>query len=249
LSLKHDGDLLGRLKSSVAPLKSGQWAFRHHYIYTQLFDEALEDGVDDEEMSWLRDVSSALSVNSYPIHEGKIRERLWEFMADGSVTEEEEASVEELLRVCGIPHNALQSARHALRQFVMARPIQEGQLPTVESFVNLQRDEVCHHLTEGSLLEKKILKTYTVNGQRHKEEGLTVSKSGQIYITSKRILIVGDGTMSIPHTKILDAEIDPDNEVILITKDGRQKPLFLRVPDLIYTGILLESVSAAQAQD
>lgn len=90
---------------------------------------------------------------------------------------------------------------------------------------------------------KKILRTYTIDGEKHKEEGLSISKEGSIYITSRRVLIVGDGTTSIPHSKILDAEIDPDNDVISITKDGRQKPLFLRVPDLIYTGILLEAVS------
>ena len=122
-------------------------------------------------------------------------------------------------------------------------PIQEGNLTTVEADIKLQRGEICHHQTSGAILEKRVLRTYTVNRERYKEEGLTVSKEGRIYITSKRLLIVGDGTSSIPHLKVLETEIDPDNQVISITKDGRQKPLFLRVPDLIYTGILLEAVS------
>jgi hypothetical protein len=136
-----------------------------------------------------------------------------------------------------------------LHQFVAARSIQDGNLPSIASDISLQKGEYCHHQTSGSLLEKKIMRTYTIDGEKYKEEALTVSKDGRIYITSKRVLIVGDGTTSIPHSKILDAEIDPDNDVISITKDGRQKPLFLRVPDLIYTGILLEAVSTAPDVD
>src|SRR5678816_2516911 len=164
-------------------------------------------------------------------------------MSDGDITEEEEAAIEELLAICGVSKTAVSREMSAVRQFIQARPLQEGHIPTIEAAINLQRGEVCHHHTNGSLLEKKVLRTYTVDGERHKDEGLTISKTGEIYITSKRVLIVGDGTTTIEHTKILDTEIDADNEVISITKDGRQKPLFLRVPDLIYTGILLEEVS------
>jgi hypothetical protein len=243
LKPRADEQLLMELRASVAVLKKPAWAFRHRYIYAQLFDQALEDGIDDEEMAWLNQVSDILGVKAYLIHEAKIKERMWGSMADSSVTEAEEGAIKALLQVCGVPEDALKPEMYALQQFIAARPVQEGNLPTVETDINLQRGEVCHHQTSGSILEKRVLRTYTVNRERYKEEGLTVSKSGQIFITSKRILIVGDGTSSIPHSKILETEIDPDNQVISITKDGRQKPLFLRVPDLIYTGILLEAVS------
>jgi hypothetical protein len=61
------------------------------------------------------------------------------------------------------------------------------------------------------------------------------------------VLIVGGGTSSIPHDKTLELEIEPDNDVISVTKDGRQKPLFLRTSELIYTGILLEAISTKPA--
>jgi len=249
LTPTYDRELLQRLQSTVGLIDKREWGGRHRYIYTQLFDRALEDGIDDSEMTWLRDLSELFGINTSPIHEAKLKERLWEYMGDGDITEEEEAAIGELLTVCGVPKTALDREMSAMRQFIQARPLRQGQLPTAETSLNLQRGEVCHHHTKGSLLEKKVLRTYTIDGERHKEEGLTVSKTGEIYITSKRVLIVGDGTSTIPHAKILDTEIDPDNEVISITKDGRQKPLFLRVPDLIYTGILLEAVSKDAAED
>jgi len=76
-----------------------------------------------------------------------------------------------------------------------------------------------------------------------KEQELKPIKEGSIYITSKRILMVGDGTSSIPHEKILEAEINQDEKTVSIIKDGRQKPLYLHAADAIYCGLLIERLS------
>ena len=62
-------------------------------------------------------------------------------------------------------------------------------------------------------------------------------------ITSKRILMVGEGTSNGPHEKVLDVEIDHDQNLITLIKDGRQKPLYIRVTDTIYSGILMNQLS------
>jgi hypothetical protein len=249
LTTTEDLEKLKELRTSFVGLSKTEWEGRHRFIYSRLFEVALEDGIDASEMALLKEVSKILWVNPHLVHEAKIKERMWECMADGTVTKEEEGAINQLLEICEIPADKLKAETSALQQFVAVRPIQHGNLPSIESDISLQRGELCHHQTSGSLLEKKILRSYTVDGEKHKEEGLTVNKEGRIYITSKRVLIVGDGTTSIPHSKILDAEIDPDNDVISITKDGRQKPLFLRVPDLIYTGVVLEAASTSPDLD
>ena len=96
----------------------------------------------------------------------------------------------------------------------------------VDVQIKLRRGESCHHVSRGALLKKL------------KREGLVVDKEGELYLTSKRILIVGDGTTSIPHDKVLDVEVDHDEKVVQIIKDGRQQPIYLRVPDVVYTGQL-----------
>jgi hypothetical protein len=203
--------------------------------------------MDTEEMSWLKQVSAVLGVDAPPIHEAKIKERMWGAIADGTVTDEEEATIHELLAICELPADRFQKETSALRQFIAARPIQNGKLPFVDAGVSLQGDELCHHQTSGCLLEKKVISD---SGGEQGQEGerLTVSQEGKIYITSKRVLVVGEETTSIPHERILDAEIDPDNNVISIIKDSRKEPLLLRVQDLIYTGILLEAIAATTSR-
>lgn len=52
--------------------------------------------------------------------------------------------------------------------------------------------------------------------------------------------MVGDGTTSIPFEKILDVEVDVDDQRIAVTKDGRQTPYYLTAVDPIYTGAVSE---------
>lgn len=48
-----------------------------------------------------------------------------------------------------------------------------------------------------------------------------------------------------PHQKVLDVEINQDEKLIEIVKDGRQKPVYIKVPDAVYAGMLIEMLSEA----
>ena len=135
----------------------------------------------------------------------------------------------------------------AIRQFIQSRTL-EAQGPTkVPVSINLQKNETCFHKTQGALVEFKTDRIYTVAGERHKEQSLKPVRTGDVYVTSKRVLIVGDGTSSIPHAKIMEIDIDVDERLVTITKDGRQKPLLLSVPDAIYSAKLIEYLSKGSA--
>jgi hypothetical protein len=164
-------------------------------------------------------------------------------MADDTVTNDEEHAIHDLLKGLDLSWSDFPVERDAFDQFIRGRTIRAGKLPVIEAGINLQRNEVCHHKTHGALLEKKVARTYTIDGQRYKDEALAAIKEGDIYITSKRMLIVADGTSSIPHEKVLDVEIDADQSLVTLVKDGRQKPLYLQAADAIYTGILIEHLS------
>ncbi|MBI4472272.1 MAG: DUF4236 domain-containing protein [Acidobacteria bacterium] len=242
-----DRSHLRRIQESCASIKASQWQSRHQFIYGEIFQSALEDGIDESERQWLSEVSAVLSIgNREHIHAEILRPILWQIMADSAVTEEEERLVAELLDSASISREAIPEEWDALQQFIRARKIEAGELPALEAGINLQRNEVCHHMTRGAFLDKKTIRSYTHLGQKYKEEGLVESKSGDIYVTSKRILMVADGTSSIPHEKVLDVEIDHDEKLITLVKDGRQKPVYIKVPDAIYTGKLIEILSGSE---
>jgi hypothetical protein len=203
----------------------------------------LHDGLDEEELSWLDSIAKVIRIKSVATAQLEVvRPLMWELMADGEVDRDEELLIGQVLKRLNISKSDLSEEWDALEQFIRGRDLKD-QLPTVEVEIPLQRNEVCHHATTGSFMEMKTTRTYTVDGERMKDQELKPIKKGAIYITSKRILMVGDGTSSIPHEKILEAEIDQDEKTVSIIKDGRQKPLYLHAADAIYCGLLIERLS------
>jgi hypothetical protein len=243
-----DESLITSIQQHLAssPFALREWQARHAEVYAGVFAEALGDGVDAAEQRWLDTVEHALAVeDSKAARTTVLRAEMWSMMADGEVTEEEERLLDRLLTDAGLTRSDLSEEFTALDEFVRGRRLREDGLPTLDPGIRLQKGEVCHHQTTGALLERKVLRSYTRDGQRFKDEGLVRTREGDVYITSKRILLVGDGTSSIPHKKILDIEIHHDQKLIEMTKDGRQKPLLLTTPDAIYSGLLIEVISEA----
>jgi hypothetical protein len=241
-----DQKLMDEIAQSIksSQYDAGIWVKRHEEVYSGVLLDALADGINENEKEWVDNVARALQIRDQAtVDTAVLQSVLWSLMADNCVTKEEEKLVEQLIQAVGLSADDLSVELGVMDQFVRGREARESGPPVIDPGINLQKNEQCHHHAKGALLEKKVLRSYTRGGQRFKEEGLQVVKEGDIYITSKRILVVSDGTSSIPHEKILDVEVDADDRCIEITKDGRQKPLYIRVPDVIYAGMLIELLS------
>lgn len=248
LTARPDEGLLSQISASLvsSPFTPSEWQARHQQIYRGVFADSVADGLDEEERRWLASVAATLDIqDEKAIRTEVLRVLLWRLMMDGCVTVEEERFAERVIGEAGLSREDLSDEIAVMDEFIRARQIRESGLPVIEAGMNLQRGEVCHHATRGAFLDRKILRSYTRNGQKYKEEGLVVQKEGDIYITSKRILIVADGTSGIPHQKIMDIEINQDEKLIEIVKDGRQKPVYIRAPDAVYSGAVIEVLSNA----
>jgi tellurite resistance protein len=239
-----DASLLSEIQEIKTALPDlAKWKERHRYIYARTLRAALKDGISQAELAWLKTLSDTFEVDSAAIHVDAVRPLFWEAMADGEVSPEEQKLLTEISAILGVPKEKFSNEWAALNEFIRGQEALDRGLPVAQAPINLQKNEICHHVTKGAFLESKVLRSYVSAGERIKEEGLVTSKEGDIYITSKRLLIVGDGTSSIPHEKVLEVEIDADQHMITLTKDGRQKPIYLKADDAIYCGILLEHLS------
>lgn len=234
------------LRKSLAPLPPELEA-RHDGVYASAVLRALAEREKTGQLSaWPGRVADAfgLALEHQRAAELDLFKRLvWTALADQVVTSEEQQALEQVRTWLAIDSAAIEDESRALNEHLRAQALERDLLPTVDSPVKLQKGEVCHHHTSGALLDRKVVRSSVVAGRRHKEEALVVAREGDVYVTSKRLLVVGDGTSAIPHTAVLDVEIDYDERLITITKDGRQKPLHLRVPDPLYTGKLIEVLS------
>lgn len=234
------------LRKTLAPLPPELEA-RHDGVYVSAVLRAIAEREQTGQPSaWPGRVADAfgLAPDRQRATELDLFKRLvWTVVADQIVTPEEQQALEQVRTWLAIDSAAIEDESLAMNEHLRAQALERDLLPTVDSSAKLQKGEVCHHHTSGALLDRKIVRSSVVAGRRHKEEALVVAREGDVYVTSKRLLVVGDGTSTIPHTAVLDVEIDYDERLITITKDGRQKPLYLRVPDPLYTGKLIEVLS------
>jgi len=104
-------------------------------------------------------------------------------------------------------------------------------LAPVEADIRLKRHEVCYHVTAGRILVQRVLKRRRRRGIKHKFVGLHCQREGRLYLTERRLLVLGDGSYEIRLNKILELESEPQQNLIGLNIDGRKSSLFLSVPD------------------
>ncbi len=247
-NLKAYLDLVNQIAGSKDPsvLSATHAARRKHKFRLEHVQAAQEGAYKDVVAKSIVDSTAGSDATAFPRRvaqalglaeeEGQrlrvdaLKELTWTMLADRRLTAEEEDILRHGQARLGIVDEAIREELAAIEEFRRARELEEAPLPVVESDINLQKGELCHHRTRGALLEER-------------KAGFITMCEGKVYITSKRILVVGDGTQTIPQGKVLDVEVDYDEKLIAITKDGRQKPLYLSVTDPIFSARLIERVS------
>jgi hypothetical protein len=158
---------------------------------------------------------------------------------DKILTKEEEGDIFRIKDILSLGENDVAEELETLNLLKEARKTEEGNLNPINVNFSLSKDEVCYHQTRGRVVKEKILRSYQEQGVRHNIKGLVTEKEGDLYLTSQRIIIVGEGVYNIKLEKIFDIETDIDKNAISMDIDGRKSSLILTVPDsLIFSAKL-----------
>jgi len=220
---------------AAAPLSEEERAFERRRVYHALLKAAIADGrVDEAEAKQLEAVATALALDAGFLAEARhaaYHEAFLEAVADHELTPEEEQGLAATREQLGIAPEAIQAERATLTALRALREIRQGQLPRVACSQRLRKGEVCHYQGEARLLARRVLRRRQREGRKVVVRGLVVKKEGTLFITDRRLLLVHTGTTSIPFAKLLDLEVDPERNLLTLTKDGAVHPIFLSVPD------------------
>lgn len=166
-----------------------------------------------------------------------------EATADHDLTVAEEAALERVRAAFDLSDGDLEEDLLLLERLRELRAIRGGALPRVEVATKLRSREVCHLQSEGRLLKKRLLRSFSRNRQRYKVRGFVIDKAGTLLVTSKRILLVHEGTTSIALDKIVDLEVDEDRQLLTLTRDGLVTPSYLTTPDALKAGAVIAALA------
>lgn len=230
LTRKSLSELVSRSKAEPADI-----AYHTRRGYLELMYAVVADGrVEDVELERLSLLEAQFDLEAQFISKARVagfRKVYLEAVADHDLTESEERTLDHVRRRLGISEEDIPDELATVEQLSEVRRIRGGNLPEIVTTRKLQRGEVCHFEGPARLLKRAALRTFRQNGRRYKVEGLVIDKEGDLLITSKRLLFVHEGTFSVAHTKVLEVELNLDQNLLSITRDGAQKPVLITTPD------------------
>src|ERR1035437_1963971 len=223
-------------------------------IYKKSYDEVISDGnIDKSEEEFLEKLKENLRLPTIVVekisNESKqalMQMKFNEIVADGKISPTKWEELTTLAKNLDDTVTLDEKTKAKVEKLKLHWLIENGELPVKEVPINLQKDERCYFTSSSDWLEHRtVTKRINYGGptarikimkgiyyragsmgvQRITSEELQIIDSGQLYITNKRIIFVGNKKNSnIQFGKILS--INPYSDGVGIEKDSGKSPIF-----------------------
>lgn len=172
------------------------------------------------------------------------RHLVWHLLADDRLTDERERTLLALKNALGLSDEQASRELKAIADFRRLRGISRFSLPQSECRIPLKFQEACYHQTTGNAVKQNVEKTKGADGSSRPTVRWTEREALDLFITSKRLVLVGRRSKEVPQSKIYDLELDADTNILTIGTEERKNPIQVRVADPIYTAALLDMMSS-----
>ena len=220
--------------------------FEERTYLALLEDAAASDASDPRAFERLAEVDGLVGLDPAFRHRARLdvysRAHV-EAVSDHDLTEAEERALDRVRAAFELTDEELADELSLLDRLLELRAIRDGDLPVVDSTVKLTSREVCHLESEGRLLKRRLLRSFSRDGQRYKVRGYVIDKEGTLVVTGRRVALVHQGVTSFPIGKILDVEVDHDRGLLILTRDNVATPTCLTTPDALRAGAIVAALT------
>lgn len=224
-------------------------------IYKKEISKVLSDhNLSSEEREFLEKLRSNLRMSetfAEKIYSSSAQELvnkvIKKSIADGRLSPDEENEIIEISKNLGVSLSLSEQTKQDLDYYRYVWLIENGEIPSIEVDIKLQKDEECYFYEDcswnelrkttkivnygGIHLNYKIVKgvnlkfgstaVFPISTEEYKQIDV-----GTIYITNKRLIFMGpSGNKTINFNKILDVRLFPNE--LLIEKDSGKSPLLI----------------------
>ncbi len=253
---------MGFLQKLIDGYRHGQEHKTKRRQFLESVTRSISDGtLTEEEMRFLQDECAKLGLEEADLK--RIRVQIYDrafaiTKADGKITHSEEAELEKVRQLLGIPASELTHTDKEFRRLRLIAEIQNGNLPVAQApNVVLQREETAHWVEPGEILEERVISrrykggshglsfrickgvSYRVGSHRGHivaKRAVVPISTGELVLTSKRAIFRGNAkSFNIRLDKILHVEFYRDG--IQITDSGG-KPKVVRFSSAANTDLV-----------
>jgi hypothetical protein len=241
------------------------------HVFERTMRDALSDGTfTEQEKARLEATSKALGMSDVQTKRlydtaavGAVQAAFTSAIADRRYAKDEEARVIALAKSLGVTIKHDESTAALVTRFRLMGQIEDGNLPSIDVPILLQRGEVghvsctaAHHEIKtitrrinysGPTASFKVMKGVrwrvgSIAVEKVKADVMTQLDTGNLYVTSKRVFF--DGTkknISIPFRKITKFTVFKDG--LQIEKEAGNDPYFLGASDWELAGACLDAAA------
>ncbi len=168
-------------------------------------------------------------------------------VADHQLTEEEEQALRSLADRLDLDEDLIDEELQTLEILALLRRELERPLEAVDADVRLKQGETCYFAGRGRQLVARIQQQFQRNNIQYKEIGYETDIDGQIYLTDRRILLVGEGSRSYRIGRVLDEELSLEDNTVRLTLENRKNPVILTLPNAPVFAARLQKLLAEAA--
>lgn len=215
--------------------------------YRTLLEKAVTDGADDpgvfERLAELETLAGLDPAFGRQARLDAYSRAHVEAVSDHDLTEAEEQALDRARTALGLSDEDVADELALIDRLRELRAIRGGDLPVVDAAAKLSSREVCHLESEGRLLKRRLLRSFSRDGQRYKVRGYVIDKEGALLVTSRRVALIHRGVTSFPIGKILDVEVDHDRQLLILTRDDVATPAYVTTPDALRAGALVAALT------
>lgn len=202
--------------------------------------------VDDDEWELIRGLEELLggpTPETRSVRADALKGLVATLAADHRITDEEWEILDRVREGLRLDPSDLEGDLDLVVRLREVEQIRRGDLPEVEAPIPLRRGETAHLTSRGRLLRDRQLQRFQRGGVPHVVRGWVVEREGPLVVTDRRLLLLDGGAYEIPVREVLDLEVDLDENLIRIVRDGRANPIVVTTPDALKAGTILARIT------
>lgn len=208
-------------------------------VYTAVIDKIIDDKViSKEEHNIINMLEEIVSLsNDYKLETKKEIFRLLylDIIADHEIAPEEIEKIKSYLSGLELHESDVQDELRVVHEILRMQKLTLPLKPVEISASNLQKKETAYYNGEAKVLSMKKAK----KSSEHEYE-YSVRRQGQFIVTDKRLLVISEGVTTVQLKDILDIDVDSDNSMIVLSKEGSSIPVFIQTNEPIYSAKMID---------
>jgi len=235
------------------PYLDGIGTAQRVWLAYQVYDALVKRAAEDDEVVTAEDLRTFEADGDLPddlrdaIKADAFTTLFDALLADHQLTEEEEQALRSLADRLDLDEDLIGEELQTLEVLSLLRREMEQPLEPVETDLRLKRGEICYFAGRGRQLVSRIQQQFQRNNVQYKEIGYEIDMDGEIYITDRRIMLVGDGSRSYRLGRVLDEELSLEDNTVRLTLENRKNPVILTLPNAPVFAARLQKVLDAHA--